>query len=132
MRKESATEPTAIPPISRSGKRNLRPKSPLIAAPTSGSRGTNQMYLYMFGIWRSVFGLGPWAFALKVKDQRPKAKGQKPFLPLQQINLVDPDRFLVPVEGNDNPQTDRRFRRRHYDDEDGEYLSGQGVRFIGR
>src|SRR5687767_11422358 len=47
MRKDNATEPTAMPPISVSENRNLRPKRPLMAAPSSGSRGTNQMYLYI-------------------------------------------------------------------------------------
>src|SRR6476660_4628356 len=47
MRKASATDPTEIPPINRSEKRNCRPKRPLMAAPASGSRGTSQMYLYI-------------------------------------------------------------------------------------
>src|SRR5688572_15440068 len=36
-----------MPPITVSEKRSLRPSRPLIAAPSSGSRGTNQMYLYI-------------------------------------------------------------------------------------
>ena len=47
IKNASATLPTAIPPINFSGKRNRRPKMPLIAAPISGSRGTSQMNLYM-------------------------------------------------------------------------------------
>src|SRR6267378_3281630 len=47
MRNDSATVPTAIPPTNFSGKRNHRPKMPLMAAPASGSNGTSQMYLYI-------------------------------------------------------------------------------------
>src|SRR5689334_9975624 len=36
-----------MPPMSFSEKRNFRPKRPLMAAPSSGSRGTSQMYLYI-------------------------------------------------------------------------------------
>ncbi len=44
-RNASATEPTPIEPTSLSEKRNRRPSNPLMAAPSSGRRGTSQMYL---------------------------------------------------------------------------------------
>ena len=96
MRKASATDPTAIPPINFSEKRNLRPSNPLIAAPISGSRGTNQMYLYIK-------------------------------LPLQKVDLVYPDRFLVSVERDDDAKTDSCLGRGHDDHEHREYLTGHRV-----
>src|SRR5215467_1685383 len=68
IRNESATVPTAIPPISDSEKRNQRPKMPLMAAPASGSRGTSQMYLYI-DLWTLVLGLCEMS---KAKGPRPK------------------------------------------------------------
>src|SRR2546423_14242769 len=59
IRNERATEPTAIPPISFSGKRNQRPKMPFSAAPASGRSGTSQMYLYMKTLIRLEAGYGP-------------------------------------------------------------------------
>src|SRR5687768_12288557 len=96
MRNESATEPTAMPPISRSEKRNLRPKRPLIAAPRSGSKGTSQMYLYIRSLDFGLLDFGLRSY----KDQRPKAKGHP--LPFQQINLVYPDRFFVSIKRDHN------------------------------
>src|SRR6476660_8514500 len=95
MRKASATDPTEIPPINVSEKRNLRPKRPLMAAPSSGSRGTSQMYLYIS--------------------------------PLQQIDLVYPDGFLVPIKRDHDSQADRRFSRRHDDHKHREDLPGDRV-----
>ena len=66
IKNAKATDPTAMPPITPSEKRNFRPKRPLMAAPSSGSRGTSQMYLCIS--------------------------------PLQEIDLVYPDRFLVAIE----------------------------------
>src|ERR1043165_7218122 len=95
MRKASATDSTAIPPIKPSEKRNFRPKRPLIAAPASGSRGTSQMNLYIS--------------------------------PFQQVDLVDPDRFLVAIESDDDTEADSRFRCGHDDHKHGEELArGRG------
>src|SRR5262245_3400093 len=95
MRKASATEPTAMPPINVSEKRNLRPKRPLMAAPSSGSRGTSQMYLYIS--------------------------------PLQQVDLVYPDGFLVSIKRDHDAEPDRRFCRGHDDHKHREDLSGERV-----
>src|SRR5690242_420471 len=95
IRNASATEPTAIPPITFSEKRNFRPKRPLMAAPASGSRGTSQMYLYIS--------------------------------PFQQVDLVNPDRFLVAIESDDDSQADRRFGRGHDDHKHREELTGERV-----
>src|SRR5258705_5097160 len=113
-----------MPPMSCSEKRNLRPKKPLMAAPMSGSKGTSQMYLYILvlGLWSLVFARR----SLTAKDLSPKTQDQT--LPFQQINLVDPDRFLVPVERNHNSQTYSSLGHVHHDHKHGEYLTGQRVR----
>src|SRR5215212_8598827 len=115
MRKASATEPTAMPPITGSEKRSFRPSNPLIAAPRSGSRGTSQMYLYILRLWSLVFGLrssvfGLWSSLfrlLPLQGLRPKTKD--PISPLQQVDFINPDRFLVPIKRDHDSQTNRRF-----------------------
>src|SRR5258705_6140305 len=113
-----------MPPMSCSEKLNLRTKKPLMAAPMSGSKGTSQMYLYILvlGLWSLVFCTP----VPSCKDLSPKTQDQT--LPFQQINLVDPDRFLVPVERDHNSQTYSSLSRGHNDDKDGEYLTSQRVR----
>src|ERR1043166_3534964 len=121
MRNESATVPTAIPPISFSGKRNQRPKMPLMAAPASGSRGTSQMYLNirsnvqcrMSNVRRRTFDFGLWTLDLGS--------------PLHQINLINPDRFAVAIKGDHDPESNRCFCRSHDNHEDCEHLSGYGI-----
>src|ERR1700748_2666695 len=71
----SATDEIATAPTTVSEKRSRFPSNPLIAAPASGSRGTNQMYRYISGSRQ---------------------------LPLQKVDVVDPDRFSVSVQGEDD------------------------------
>src|SRR4026208_2003647 len=99
MRNASATGRTPMPPTNVSEKRNLEPKRPLIAAPSSGSRGTSQMYLYMS--------------------------------PLQQIDLVYPDGFLVSIKRDDDAHPDRRFSSSHDKHEHRENLARNGVHAAG-
>src|SRR6266478_4828018 len=93
MIKASATEPTAIPPISRSEKRNFRPKRPLIATPISGKRGTNQ-------INRCI------SFRLQVRGFRFRLLKPETWnltvLAFQKINLIYPDRLFVAIKRDDN------------------------------
>src|SRR5437868_3409125 len=93
MRKARATEPTAIPPMSCSEKRNFRPNSPLTAAPSRGSRGTSQMYLCIY----VVLVLCTWCF-VRGRGKEQSTKNKVLNSPLQQINLIHPNRFLIPVE----------------------------------
>ena len=44
-------------------------------------------------------------------------------LPSHQVHFVDVDRFFVAVERQDDAEPDRRFGRRHRDDEDREHLA---------
>src|SRR4030095_8837691 len=126
MRNESATEPTAIPPMRFSGKRNFRPSRPLMAAPISGRRGTSQMYLYI-GLWTWAFAVIFGTLKSKAKDQIPKA-----ISPFQQIDFVNPDCFFVSIQRDDNSQTYRCFCRGHYDHEHSEYLTSKSVCVPGR
>src|ERR1041385_4951577 len=120
MRNESATVPTAMPPISFSEKRNQRPKMPLTAAPASGSRGTSQMYLYI-SLECGVRGL-----ELK-KDSRL----QTPDSPLHQINLINPDRFAIAIERDHYAESNRCFGSRDDNHEHGEDLSCKPVAVSG-
>src|SRR5262247_3381900 len=70
-----------------------------------------------FGIWSLVFGLWP------CESLRPKTQDLRPRLPLQQINLVDPDRLLVPVERDNNAEANRGFCGGHYNHENCKDLS---------
>src|SRR5437764_14225359 len=111
MRNESATVPTAMPPISFSEKRNQRPKMPLMAAPIRGSRGTSQMYRYI-GLWSLVFVL--------IQGQRPKTKDR--LSPLHQINFINPDRFAVAIERDHDAESNRGLSSGDDNDENREYL----------
>src|SRR5687767_2024846 len=120
MRNASATEPTATTLTTRSEKRNFRPSSPLMAAPSRGRRGTSQMSLCI-----SVRGSmvnGQWSKTVLISS---------PFtihhLPLQQIDLVHEDRLAVAVERDDDAEADGGFGGGDDVDEDREDLSSYGV-----
>src|SRR6185436_14226001 len=80
IRKDSAIEPAAMPPISFSEKRNFRTRSPLMAAPARGNNGTSQMYLYIeskvqcpkSNVRKSNLTLdfGPWTTTSEYKSHR--------------------------------------------------------------
>src|ERR1043166_67782 len=113
-----------MPPINFSEKRNFRPSRPLMAAPARGNNGTSQMYLYIsFKFQVSSFE----SKNRRLPNLKPETRNSKLFLPLQNIDLVNQDRFLVPIKRNHYPQANCRFRCRHYDDEDRKHLTGSGV-----
>ena len=64
-------------------------------------------------------------------SQRWNSKLETFGLPFQEINLIDPDRFLVAIERNHDSQPDRRFRRGDYDDKHSENLAGNCVHVAG-
>src|SRR6266516_3982972 len=54
-----------------------------------------------------------------------------PVLPLQDIDLVYPDRFLIPIKRDDYPQADGCLGSGDHDNEYSKNLSGQGVHVTG-
>src|SRR5690242_2037443 len=127
MRKASATEPTAMPPMSVSEKRNFRPKSPLIAAPTSGSRGTSQMYLYI-SPFQQVDLVYPDRFLVAIEsddDSQPDrrfGRGHDDYKHREELagESVDAARFLqVAREGDEVQVRGVEYQLdRHKDDDD--------------
>src|SRR5688500_2677085 len=109
MRNASATDPTPIEATTRSGKRNLRPNSPLMAAPNSGRRGTSQMYL--------CIGSQETGVRSQEREGTRRSCGRHSvhrlptpdFLPFQEVNLVDEDRLAVAVERDDEAEADGRL-----------------------
>src|SRR5579871_937902 len=89
------------PAVRRENER--MPTRPLIAAPMPGSRGIS-------GIKRILVSEG--AADAAAPPSRP-----------HQIHFVDVDRLFVPVERENDPEADGRFRRRDRDHEDGEHLA---------
>src|SRR5262245_17776018 len=89
-----------------------------MAAPISGSKGTSQMYLYM-----SVVS-GQWSVVSTTDNGQLTTDKDSP---LQQINLINPDRFLIPVERDHDTQTDRCFRGCNNNHEHREDLSRRCV-----
>ena len=51
--------------------------------------------------------------------------------PFHQINLINPDRFAIAIERDDDAESYRRFGGSHDDDENREHLSGKRVRAAG-
>src|SRR6266404_5789658 len=49
-------------------------------------------------------------------------------LPLQKINLIDPDRFAIAIERDHDAESNRRLSGRDDNDENCEYLAGERVR----
>src|SRR6266436_6924486 len=116
IRNERATDPTAIPPINFSGKRNHRPKMPLIAAPASGSNGTSQMYLYI----DCRAGLVPARFLYLRRAGTSPAPTTSP---IHQIDLVDPDGFPVAIKRDHDAKSDGRLSRGDDNNKDSENLA---------
>src|SRR5438128_4731000 len=51
-----------------------------------------------------------------------------PVLPFQDIDLIYPDRFFIPIKRDDYPQADGCLGGGHYDNENSKNLSGQRIR----
>src|SRR6185503_20077672 len=101
-----ATAPAAL-------RENERiPMRPLMAAPTPGNSGMSQMY-FIFLQWRR----GP--------TPAPPAH-----LPSHHVHFVDVDRFLVAVEGENDPEPHRGLRRRHGNDEHREDLADRILKLV--
>src|ERR1043165_2764508 len=63
--------------------------------------------------------------------QSTKYKDQRSTSPLQQINLINPNGFLVTVKRDHDAQSNRRFSRSHNDHKHREYLTRKRVRTSG-
>src|SRR5262249_15580838 len=107
---------------------------PLIAAPARGSRGTSQMYRYISFQFRvssfeSVFLT--WSnFGIGTITRNPKLETRNS-LPFHQINLINPDRFAITIERDDDAESDCRFSRSDHDNENCEHLARERIRAAG-